>query len=196
MVDRESDFDVSELNRNLDRSKGRSRLFVPIFISFVVIFAGYFVWLYGVPLAQGHFDPYRLTILVMVLTFTVFFVPTIAGGLAGFRPGIQSVGVGSEGLRLIYGTAKIHLLHWDDSSISFELLAYPEGIASAALVVPSRYYVLTDGRMSALTEAAYSTILRECESRRLIRGSRIGDPWYKLTLGSPLIHEVRGGQPG
>ena len=185
-------FEVADLNRPVDRNKALSLQTLILEALFSIALAGFFIWTFGLPFAGDHLNPYRLTVVLMLTGFAIFMTYNVARGIPGFRPGVKSLVVDPDGVQLDYGKGEQRHWPWGDPSTEFELLEYPERFSTSALVTPTRFYLISDGRMSALSEAAYRAMLREAETRGLVRGQRIGNPWYKLTLGRPLTRTIRG----
>jgi hypothetical protein len=192
-MDESVEFHLEALNDWLDRNKRLTRRSGVAFEAFILLLAAAFVIVFGPKLLAGSITSIQEGGLAVVLVGACALSYQFVGELGLHRPGGRSLKLSEAGLEVRFAGGQTATFLWDDGSTTFEIFRYQNYSPSAA--IPTPYYFKKDTVVTALSEQAYTAVLREVTNRGLVVSTVDGRPWYMLSFGRPLVTSVRGRAP-
>ncbi len=138
-------------------------------------------------------DWYQLFGLVVLLALVAFGLGVTLPLLARQKKGATGLRVTDEGFELIYGDGKSERRSWTEPGLHFELLDFSDADPSVLPTADFPHQLSLNGRMSLLTEGAFSAMLDQVAGHGL--GDRVapGGTWRFPARANPIIHHIHAG---
>jgi hypothetical protein len=195
----EQSFDLSHASARLDPFTRRSRYVSEFLMCFLVVLGLVVVAFDWRGIVSRSLDSYQLFGLIVLLVVVVFGLGVTLPLLARQKKGATGLRVTDQEFDVIYGEGRHELRSWSDPGLHFELIDFSGADPSVLPTADFPHQLSLNGRMSLLTEGAFSAILEQVARHGLVDRVVAGGTWRFPARANPVVHHVHAvgtGPPG